>query len=52
MLANKLKFVLIATSLLILGSAACKWQDPYTECRAKEGCQCISDCEPDYPTPK
>lgn len=52
MLANKLKFILIATSLLILGSAACKWQEPGNSCRAKEGCQCIADCEPDYPTPK
>lgn len=53
MLASKIKFVLIAASLLVLGGAACKWEEPGNQCRAKEGCKCISgDCEPDYPTPK
>jgi hypothetical protein len=51
MLASKIKFVLIAASLLILGSAACKWEPPGGECRAKEGCQCIADCESELPNP-
>jgi hypothetical protein len=52
MLASKIKFILVATSLLILGNVACKWQEPGGECRAKEGCQCISGDGDCYPTPK